>query len=349
MALKPPVEVPQGAIRLNTDSQKLEFFAQDQWWEMATDVPTLDGGARGVFGGGGKDPSAGNPSTNVIDYITIPTAGNATDFGDLTESKLRSAAAGSRVRGYFMGGGNHPTNNRLNTIEYITFSSTGNGTDFGDLDTTTTDDKSRMGGCNSATRGLCAGGLSGNSNKMWYITMTTSGTGLDFGDLNANLEQPMACSSPTRALWAGGNDGGSTHVNTIQYITTASLGNAQDFGDVTIGESLRGYAAFSNSTRGVYGGGIRHPSGVQAGIEYITMATKGNALDFGDLNYSNRQEGGGASSSTRGLFMGGYSPATTNVIDYVQISTTGDATDFGNLFAARMQIAGFSNGHGGLG
>ena len=40
MALKPPVEVPQGAIRLNTDSQKLEFYAQDQWWEMATDVPT---------------------------------------------------------------------------------------------------------------------------------------------------------------------------------------------------------------------------------------------------------------------------------------------------------------------
>ena len=85
MALKPPVEVPQGAIRLNTDSQKLEFFAQDQWWEMATDVPTLDGGARGVFGGGGKDPSAGNPSTNAIDYKTIPTAGNAVDIGHLTE------------------------------------------------------------------------------------------------------------------------------------------------------------------------------------------------------------------------------------------------------------------------
>ena len=52
MATKPPVEVPQGAIRLNTDSQKLEFFAQDQWWQMATDVPTLDGGARGTFSGG---------------------------------------------------------------------------------------------------------------------------------------------------------------------------------------------------------------------------------------------------------------------------------------------------------
>ena len=52
MSNKPPIEVPQGAIRLNTDSQKLEFFAQDRWYEMATDVPTLDGGVRGTFTGG---------------------------------------------------------------------------------------------------------------------------------------------------------------------------------------------------------------------------------------------------------------------------------------------------------
>ena len=39
MSNKPPIEVPQGAIRLNTDSQKLEFFAQDRWYEMATDSP----------------------------------------------------------------------------------------------------------------------------------------------------------------------------------------------------------------------------------------------------------------------------------------------------------------------
>ena len=45
MSNRPPIEVPQGAIRLNTDSQKLEFYAQDRWYEMATDVPTLDGGA----------------------------------------------------------------------------------------------------------------------------------------------------------------------------------------------------------------------------------------------------------------------------------------------------------------
>ena len=47
MSNQPPIEVPQGAIRLNTDSQKLEFYAQDRWYEMATEVLHLLGGARG--------------------------------------------------------------------------------------------------------------------------------------------------------------------------------------------------------------------------------------------------------------------------------------------------------------
>ena len=87
---------------------------------------------------------------------------------------------------------------------------------------------------------------------------------------------------------------------------------------------------------------------MQTGIEYITMATKGNGVRFGDLNYSNRQEGGGASSSTRGLFMGGYSPSSTNIIDYITIATEGNATDFGDLTVARAGGAA-SNCHGGLG
>ena len=95
MALKPPVEVPQGAIRLNTDSQKLEFFAQDQWWEMATDVPTLNGGARGVIAGG-QQPGT---DSNIIQYITISTAGNAIDFGDLSHTTALSGGCASNTRG----------------------------------------------------------------------------------------------------------------------------------------------------------------------------------------------------------------------------------------------------------
>ena len=41
MSLPPSGEIPQGAIRFNTDSQKLEFYAQGEWWIMSTDTPNL--------------------------------------------------------------------------------------------------------------------------------------------------------------------------------------------------------------------------------------------------------------------------------------------------------------------
>ena len=34
-------EIPQGAIRFNTNTQKLEFYAQGEWWIMSTDTPNL--------------------------------------------------------------------------------------------------------------------------------------------------------------------------------------------------------------------------------------------------------------------------------------------------------------------
>ena len=333
MALKPPAEVPQGAIRLNTDSQKLEFFAQDQWWEMATDVPTLNGGGRACL--------AGNSSGGTqIDYVTISTAGNAIDFGNLTSNWGYCRGTGSSTRGIF----GQTTTNVADTVEYITFASTGNAVDFGNMT------QSAQSGAftSSATRAIAWEGMNPSTNVISYATIASTGNFVDFGDMVEAVRHTCGMSSPTRGIMAGGwkaNPGGNTNV--IQYVTTASLGNAEDFGDVTIGQSLRGYASFSNSTRGVYGGGIRYPSGVQAGIEYITMATKGNGTTFGNLNYSNRQEGGGASSSTRGLFMGGYSPSTTNVIDYVNISTEGNAVDFGDLVVARAGGAA-SNCHGGL-
>ena len=80
MSNQPPIEVPQGAIRLNTDSQKLEFFAQDRWYEFATDSPTLDGGDRAVCAGGYDSPT----TRDTIDFASITTAGNFTDFCDLT-------------------------------------------------------------------------------------------------------------------------------------------------------------------------------------------------------------------------------------------------------------------------
>ena len=100
MSNQPPIEVPQGAIRLNTDSQKLEFYAQDRWFEMATDVPTLDGGARGFVSGGLQNPA----EINNIDQITIPTQGNAIDFGNLTQVSRLGGTTASRTRAVRMAG-----------------------------------------------------------------------------------------------------------------------------------------------------------------------------------------------------------------------------------------------------
>ncbi len=84
-------------------------------------------------------------------------------------------------------------------------------------------------------------------------------------------------------------------------------------------------------------------------MDYITIATTGNAADFGDMlagrfNIPND----GCSSSTRGVWAGGASPSNSNVIQYITILTTGNAIDFGDLGTAASHMAAVSNAHGGL-
>ena len=81
-----------------------------------------------MFGGG----HSGSSRLDVIDYITISSAGNATDFGNLTAVREDTAGISSPTRGVF-GGGLNTDGNEVNIIEYITIASTGNATDFGDL------------------------------------------------------------------------------------------------------------------------------------------------------------------------------------------------------------------------
>jgi hypothetical protein len=99
----------------------------------------------------------------------------------------------------------------------------------------------------------------------------------------------------------------------------------------------------------VFGGGLLvSPSTQYNVIDYVTIATTGNATDFGDLTLA-RFNLAGCSSTTRGLFGGGYAGSdVTNVIDYITIAATGNATDFGDLSVARQKLAACSNAHGGL-
>ena len=82
-------------------------------------------------------------------------------------------------------------------------------------------------------------------------------------------------------------------------------------------------------------------------MDYVTIASTGNATDFGDLTQA-RAGIGGNSNSLRAVFLSGEAPSYVNTIDYVTITSTGNATDFGDTTVAAGNRGGSSNGHGGL-
>jgi hypothetical protein len=233
--------------------------------------------------------------------VTIASEGNGIDFGDATVTEAGSQSGSSSTRGIF-GGGSDP--NYINTMDYIEIATLGDAKDFGDL----------------------------------YIKTTGSGT---------------ACGNPTRLLFMGGYGPGSLEERSdIQMVTISSKGNAVKFGDLTHKRSHNG--SFSNSTRGICGGGTDYDNPHVNIIDYVTIASEGNAIEFGSLMQPTGLGyiGGGASTEIRGVWCGGYDEGAStrvNTIQYVTIATTGDAMDFGDLPEKVGYGKQCSDSHGGLG
>ena len=186
---------------------------------------------RGVFFGGYSD-NAGGVRYNTIDYVTIASVGNATDFGDMSASFNSNGATASPTRAVQAGG--YDGSNR-NQIEYVTIANTGNTTDFGDL----TVARASLVGCSSETRGLFA--FTGNANIIDYITIASAGNATDFGDLSVSRYDGAATTNNTRAVFGGGKTtSGNNNSNVIDYVTIASTGDASDFGDLTASGQLQG-------------------------------------------------------------------------------------------------------------
>jgi hypothetical protein len=80
-------------------------------------------------------------------------------------------------------------------------------------------------------------------------------------------------------------------------------------------------------------------------IDFVTIATLGNATDFGDLTIA-REGLAAVSSKIKGLWGGGS--VSSNTIDYIQFATTANAQDFGYLTSGRSFLAACSNAHGGI-
>ena len=334
-----PVE---GMVRFNDDLNTLEFWNGFEWRQF-----TVTGASgRGVFAGG-NTPTV----VSTIQYVNISSLGNSQDFGSLTASRVFTSGCSSSTRGLY-GGGLNPA--LVNIIEYITIASNSNSIDFGDLFSPASG-RYISASCSSSTRGIWAGGYvpaapAGYSNVIDYVTISTIGNALDFGDLIIP-KMTSGFSSPTRGIFSGGYVPGSTITQNMDFITISSTGNAVLFGEMNVRRSYS--ASLSNSVRGIFGGGvIVTPSSVIVNtIDYVTIASTGNAISFGDMSQARRLVAG-SSTQIRGVFAGGGTsvPASqVNTIDYVTIASTGNAQDFGDLTSVIQGMGSCSDSHGGLG
>ena len=355
-----PREIPEGAIRYNTDSNKMEVWIGDKWMIVATSSPNLDGGARGLFAGGWRN----TPSTarsNAIDFITISTTGNGQDFGDLSRRASYIGTASSRTRGLYAGGNSDNSPAASNIIDFVTISSTGDTQDFGDLPIAA----NAHYGHSNQTRAIFATGYNpspsfASKKDISVANIASTGSAIDGGDLSRHSVQTFVFGNPIRGIWGGGyyqtSDGssgtaaaGEQH-HLINMATTGEVTTFGDFrGDSSNDQIIRS-AGLSNSTRGIRFSGYTSPYHLT--YDRYELASLGNAIDFGDVLY-NREWAMTTSSATRGVAAGGDSGpyATSREIQYFEISSGGKTVDFGDLTdrpSSSNANGGISNAHGGL-
>ena len=232
---------------------------------------------RGVFAQGWNNPAV----SNAIEFITISNFGNSSDFGDLTLARNQLGGLSNNTRGIFAGG-----NPQTDVIDFVTIASTANALDFGNLLATTQSPS----GVASQTRGVFGGGEQSPNyiTKIQSLTISTLGDTINFGDLITNRRLLMSCSSATRGLFAGGDNAPNSSQNVIEFITIATEGDATDFGDMNV--RTQGGAATTNSIRACIAGGQQpSPSFTLTNfIDFVVIATTGNATDFGDLTEARR-------------------------------------------------------------
>ena len=231
---------------------------------------------RGLQGGGSID---GGTTADILRF-TIASTGTAVDSGaDLLSAGSYIEALSSSTRAVFVGGSPPGSN----VLQFTEIQSLGNTVDFGNLNNNVFGE----GTCCDGVRGVIFGGTTGPSpgdriDNIDYIIVSSKGNAQDFGNLGAARAQGSGFSNKIRGIYAGGRY--QPQNNIIEYVTIATTGNANDFGDL-ISQASRDGGGTCSSTRGVHAGGDANPSPTADvnTIQYITIMSMGNALDFGDL------------------------------------------------------------------
>ena len=156
---------------------------------------------------------------------------------------------------------------------------------------------------------------------------------IEFWDGNFWKQVDNTTASGRAALMGGGLSGYSSPVTSAITAFNIVVGGKETvFGDLTGTQNAS--TGLGNRTRGIC---VRGSGSTPGAIEYVTMASLGDSITFGDLNTVAYRTGGGSSSSTRGLIFGGRgAPGSAhNVIQYIEIMTLGNALDFGDTIVTQ--------------
>jgi hypothetical protein len=188
-----------------------------------------------------------------------------------------------------------------------------------------------------------------------YLNMTTTGNSADFGNLTKARNYTVSVSNGPRVFCVGGGtgafgDGSNTDDNNrIDYITTATTGDATDAGNLD--SYTYGCTAAGNTTRSIVFGGYSYLAASRINnIQYFDPASPSNCTDFGDIASGTSRYGAACASATRALTGGADSSSgmPDDRIEYVTIDTTGNSTSFGSLAANNFELSSCSNETRGL-
>jgi len=133
---------------------------------------------------GGLTAVSSSSVSNVIEYITLASAADSSDYGDLTLGRQSLAGAANLNRAVTSGGKN-VNGSSVNLMDYFSVTTAGNATDFGDLVTFGYEQMAAT--CNGDGRMCMSGGyataVGAPLETIQYVEMGTAANAVDFGDL----------------------------------------------------------------------------------------------------------------------------------------------------------------------
>ncbi len=188
-------------------------------------------------------------------------------------------------------------------------------------------------------RGVFAGGATPTKiNVIDTVQIATIANATDFGDLSTAKNGVAALASATRGVFAGGYT--PTYQSDIEYLNFQSQGGVNDFGDLL--SATIDQMSGSNNTIGIFSR--------QRETQFITIASTGDATDFGGDTTVSRYYGMQSNCSPTRMVIGGGAvpPSVVGTIDFFTFATKGDAVAFGEMSVARKGYGAGGNSTRGI-